>query len=699
MKSGATMRADKDRMEADMPRKNGGSGPRCVAMVGPYGAGKTTLLESILWSTGAIQRKGSVPAKNTVGDASPEARNRQMSVETNAATTRYLDESFTFLDCPGSIEFLQEALNVLPGVDAVIVVCEPDAHKAAMLQPYLKRLSDLGIPHALFVNKIDKATNSLREVLAILQEVSPKPLVLRQIPIWENGIVTGFVDLALERAYVYREHAQSELIDMSDEVKARETEARFQMLEKLADYDEHLMEELLSDVVPPRDEIFDGLQRDLQEGLIVPVLFGSALNDNGIPRLLKMLRHEAPDVSACVKRLGLTASNDTVVQILKTYHTMHGGKLSLGRVLCGHVKDGATLFRKGGDDTRIGGMFALKGQEQIKVNDAGPGDTVALGRLDEVATGETLTGTKAGARPKVKAETLTPVYGLAVSAADRKDEVKLSTAMAKLREEDPSLYFEQDPALHQMTLLGQGEMHLRVAVDRLASKYGLKLQSNRPQVPYKETIKRTTTQRGRHKRQTGGHGQFGDVVIEIKPLPRGSGFVFEDRISGGVVPRNFIPSVEKGIIDYLKEGPLGFPVVDLAVALIDGSYHAVDSSDAAFQTAARIGMTEGMPNCTPVLLEPIMHVKIHVPSDSTASVNGVISTRRGKILGFDAREGWRGWDTVEAEIPQSELHDLIVELRSLTQGVGTFEQAFHHLAELTGKLAENVVAEQKKSAA
>ena len=682
-----------------MPRKNGGYGPRCVALVGPYGTGKTTLLESILWITGAIQRKGSVPTKNTVGDGSPEARNRQMSVETNAATMKYLDETFTVLDCPGSIEFLQEALNVLPGVDAAIVVCEPDPNKAAMLQPYLKRLSDLNIPHALFVNKIDKASGSLREVLAILQEVSPKPLVLRQIPIWNNGIVNGFVDLALERAYVYREHSASELIDMTDEVKAREAEARFQMLEKLADYDEHLMEELLSDVVPPRDEVFDGLHRELQDGLIIPVLFGSALGDNGVRRLLKLFRHDIPDVSSCVKRLGLAANNEPVLQVLKTYHTMHGGKLSLARVLSGSVKDGATLYSNHGADTRVGGLFALRGQEQIKLTEAGPGDTVALGRLEEIGTGETLAASKAGTKLKAKAETLTPVYGLAIAAADRKDEVKLSGAIAKLREEDPSLQFDQNAELHQMTLLGQGEMHLRVAVDRLASKYGLKLQTHRPHFPYKETIKKSATQRGRHKRQTGGHGQFGDVVLEIRPLPRGSGFVFEDKISGGVVPRNFIPSVEKGIIEYLKEGPLGFPVVDVAVALVDGSYHSVDSSDAAFQTAARIGMTEGMANCGPVLLEPIMHVKIHVPSDSTASVNGVISTRRGKILGFDSRQGWQGWDTVEAEIPQSELQDLIVELRSLTQGVGTYEQKFHHLAELTGKLAENVVAEQKKSAA
>jgi elongation factor G len=276
--------------------------------------------------------------------------------------------------------------------------------------------------------------------------------------------------------------------------------------------------------------------------------------------------------------------------------------------------------------------------------------------------------------------------------------VKLTSAIAKLREEDPSLVFDQDAELHQMALLGQGEMHLRVAVDRLASKYGLKLDTHRPQVPYKETIKKATTQRGRHKRQTGGHGQFGDVVLEIKPQPRGSGFVFEDQITGGVVPRNFIPSVEKGVVDFLKAGPLGFPVVDIAVALVDGSYHTVDSSDAAFQTAARIGMSEGMPNCAPVLLEPIMHVRIHVPSGSTADANSVISTRRGRILGFDSRDGWKGWDSVEAEIPQSELHDLIVELRSLTQGGGTFEQKFDHLAELTGRHAEAVVAARKAAA-
>jgi elongation factor G len=246
-----------------------------------------------------------------------------------------------------------------------------------------------------------------------------------------------------------------------------------------------------------------------------------------------------------------------------------------------------------------------------------------------------------------------------------------------------------------MVLRGQGEIHLKVAVERLSSKYGLDLSTSRPQVPYQETIRKTTTQRGRHKRQSGGHGQFGDVILEIKPQVRGAGFAFDDRITGGVVPRNFIPSVEKGVVDSLQKGPLGFPVVDVAVALTDGSFHSVDSSDAAFQTAGRIAMSEGMPKCAPVLLEPVMHVSIHIPSEATANVNGVISSRRGRILGFDARHGWSGWDTVEAEIPQAELHDLIVELRSLTQGVGTYDLRFDHLADLVGKIADDVVSTRK----
>jgi elongation factor G len=679
-----------------MARKNGGSGPRAVALVGPFGSGKTTLLESILMLTGAVQRKGSVEQGNTVGDFAAEARARQMSVEVNCATTKYLDESFTFLDCPGSIEFLQDTLNVLPGVDAAVVVCEPDAAKVQMLKPFLKRLGDAGIPHFLFVNKIDKASGNVHDLLTILQEVSDKPLVMRQIPIVDGGAITGFVDLALERAFVYREHAEPEVIELKGAVQDEQKQARYQMLEKLADFDEHLMEELLSDVEPPRDEVFEDLSKELAQGLVVPVLLGSSERDNGIHRLLKALRHEVPGVTAAAERLGAKANGDTIVQVLKTFNGSHG-KLSLARIVSGTLKDGAVLHGSEGNDARVAGVFVVKGDAQTKLGEAHAGDTVALGRLEGVATGDTLSATGA-VLPSANIEQLAPVYGLAIETTDRKDEVKLTAAIHKLQEEDPSLHFRQDAELQQMTLAGQGEIHLKVAVERMQSKYGLKVSTHTPKVPYKETIRKPTRQHGRHKRQSGGHGQFGDVHVEIAPLPRGSGFVFEDKIKGGVVPRQFIPSVEKGIVDYMKEGPLGFPLVDFTVALVDGSYHTVDSSDAAFQTAARIAMQEGTPNCSPVLLEPVMHVRIHVPNDATSKVNQVVSGRRGQLLGYDARDGWKGWDTVEAQMPLSELHGLIIDLRSLTQGVGTYETKFDHLAELSGRLADQVVQQRKAAA-
>ena len=672
-----------------MPNPKRKSDPRCIALIGPYGSGKTLLLESIAAVTGAVTRKGSVAGGTSLGDFSAEARARQMSVELNVLNTQYMGEDFTFLDCPGSIEFLGDTLNVLPAVDAAIVVCEPEPAKVQMLKPFLKALMDAKIPHYLFVNKIEHATGSLRDLLALLQDGSETPLLLRQIPIWENGIATGFVDLALERAFVYREHAPSEVVDIAD--LRREKDARFQMLERLADYDEHLMEELLGDIEPERDEVMNDLKRELADGLIVPVLIGSAEGDHGVRRLLKALRHEVPEVSVAAKRAGIKP-DATVVQIIKTFHGAHG-RLSLGRILCGMLKDGAVLHGPNGD-ARVGGIMALSGDKQVKKGEARVGDTVALARMDNVHTGDRLSSDKAQAgQSKVRLNA--PVYRLAIEASDRKDEVKITTAIGKLIEEDPSLVFEQNPGTQEMVLAGQGEIHLKVAIEKLLSRFGLKLLTKQPRVPYRETIRKSATIRGRHKRQTGGHGQYGDVVLEIQPMPRGQGFVFHDRIKGGVVPKQWIGSVEKGVVEYMKTGPLGFPVVDVAVALTDGSYHSVDSSDAAFQTAGRIAMGEGMPGCAPVLLEPVMKVAIHVPNDATAKVNGLIGGRRGAPLGFDGRDGWRGWDTVRAEMPLSEITDLIVDLRSLTQGVGTFEMEFDHFAELNGKLADQVVATQR----
>src|SRR5258708_6296560 len=338
-------------------------GPRCIALVGPFQSGKTTLLEAILARTGAIQRQGTVEAGTRIGDASKEARHHKMSVELTVATTTFMDDSYTFIDCPGSVEFAHDMRAALPTVDAAVVVCEADERKMPQLQLILRELEDLNIPRFLFLNKIDKAETKVMEALQILQPASRKPLVLRQIPIWKNDIVTGFVDLALERAHVYREHAPSEVIDLAGEDLDREKEARFTMLETLADHDDELMEQLLEDIPPPRDKVFDDLAKELRDGLVVPVLLGVATRTNGVLRLMKALRHEAPAGAETAKRLGVKAGADAVGYVMKTLHTAHGGKMSVARVLSGSVPEGAQLTGPTGTADRVSGVFKLNGQQ------------------------------------------------------------------------------------------------------------------------------------------------------------------------------------------------------------------------------------------------------------------------------------------------------------------------------------------------
>jgi elongation factor G len=537
----------------------------------------------------------------------------------------------------------------------------------------------------------------VRETLKMLQPTSSVPLLLRQIPVRKDGIVIGSIDLALERAYIYREYAESQVTEIANDDKARELEARFSMLETLADHDDHLMEQLLEEIEPPKDAIFDDLSADLRAGAVTPVLIGAAEKGNGVLRLLKAIRHDAPDVEATRKRLG-APDGQTVVQVMKTIHTAHGGKLSVSRVLSGQLADAAELFLSNGDTAKVSGIYRMLGKDQIKQTSAKAGDTVALGKLDNVKTCQTLSSAKGGIRPLVTLEPPQPVFAFALRPKERKDEVKMSAAIQRLAEEDPSLSLRHNQDSAETVLSGHGEMHLRVVRERLEGKNQIPIEGHAPAVPYRETIRKSAQQRGRHKKQSGGHGQFGDVVIEIKPLPRGSGFQFSDTITGGVVPKTYIQSVETGIRDYLKTGPLGFPVVDVAVNLSDGSYHAVDSSDMAFQMAAKLAMKEGMAACSPVLLEPIMKVEIVTPSDATSRIIALIPQRRGQILGYDARPGWPGWDVVEATMPQAEIGDLIIELRSATAGVASYKATFDHMAELTGRLADEAMNANGKAA-
>jgi elongation factor G len=671
------------------------TGPRCIALVGPFQSGKTSLLEALLAHSGAIQRVGSIDQGTTVGDSSAEARSPHMSVETNVATLDFFGDAYTFIDCPGSVEFLEDMRRALPAIDAAVVVCEPDERKIPALQQILRVLEDRKIPRFLFLNKIDKAEARVRDALEMLQPASRTPLLVRQIPVWENDIITGFIDLALERAFVYREHAESNVIDIAEGERIRQREQRFKMLEKLADHDDELLETLLEDLEPPKDRVFDDLSKELQEGLVVPVLLGSAVRGNGVLRLLKALRHEAPGVAVTARRNGFDASGEPAAYVLKTVHTPHGGKQSIARVLRGSIPDGATLTSSSGASARIAAVQRLTGAASVKLDGAQMGETVAFIRLDPVQTGDVVTTGKKPL-PRISAvESPEPVMGMCVVTSERKDEVKVSAGLTKLVEEDPSYRIRQNGEGGETRLEGQGEMHLRVAIERLADRFGVSVTTRAPRTGYRETIRKTVSIRGRHKKQTGGHGQFGDVVLEIAPLSRGEGFRFEDKITGGVVPRQFITSVEKGVRDSLRSGPLRFPVEDILVRLVDGSFHSVDSSDAAFQSAGRIAMAEGLPKCESVLLEPIFKVDIFVPNDATAKANAIVSSRRGQILGYDAREGWPGWDVVQALLPEAEIGELIVEIRSASAGVGSFTARFDHMVELSGRAADHVVASRQ----
>jgi elongation factor G len=673
---------------------NGTAAPRCAALIGPYLSGKTTLLEALLHASGGTSRRGSVRDGNSVGDHTPEARARQMSTEINVANATFLGDPWTILDCPGSVELLYEAQGALLASDVAVVVVEPEAERALTITPLLRFLDRHKIPHMIFINKMDTANARVRDVLAALQSVSERPLVLRQVPLrGPDSEITGYVDLVSERAYRYRPGQPSDLIKLPEDFWDQERSTRTNLVEKLADFDDALLEQLLEEVEPPKEEIYRHLSRTLSQVQVVPVFVGSALADWGIRRLWKALRHETPSPQATAERFGIAAEGETLAQVIKTYNLPHTGKLSLARVWRGAISEGMVL-----NGTRVAGLLRLTGAQQEKIPSAQTGEVVGLTRMEDIATGAVLTPSGKAA-PLVRPERPQPVFGLAITSERRQDDVKLTGAIGRLIEEDPTIELEQNADTQEMVLWGQGDIHLQIALDRLRSRNNLAVSGKPAGTPYKETIRRGTQQHSRFKRQSGGHGQFADVTIEVKSLPRGSGFTYTDSVVGGAIPRNYIPAVEEGVIEALRRGPLGFPVIDVAVNLITGQFHAVDSSDQAFKTAGRQAVQEALPKCEPFLLEPIDLVEISVPNAFTARVQRLVSGRRGQILGYDAKPDWVGWDVVSAHMPQSELHDLIVELRSLTLGVGSFAHRFDHMQEMTGRPAEKVLAMRTAEAA
>ncbi len=672
-----------------------GTQSRSIALIGPAGAGKTSLAEAILHISGAVSRQGSVEAGTSVGDASPEARERGSSTEINFMQFEWIGEPFSLIDIPGSPSFADDAAMAIHAVDLAIVVIDPDPARAPLAEPVLRKLERAGVPHALFVNKIEQARGSIQELLAALAPMSAAALVARQIPIRSGDRIDGFVDLALERAYHYEAGKGSQQIALADEIKADESDARFHMLEQLADHDDILLEQLLSDEQPSLQTIFADLAQETASGLIVPVLFGSAANGFGIRRLLKMLRHDTPSPSQTAERLGIDGA---AAQVMKISHAATVGRLAIARLFGGKLTDGAELQDSTGQALRAGGLFALQGNATAKMPTADPGAVLGIAKVDTAKAGDLI---GISARPNgsaLMADRPAANCAIAIAAKDHKDEVRLSTALNRLAEEDHALHWTQDEASRETLLHGVSDEHLNVALARLKRRYGVAVSAQPPTIAYRESIRKAVTQRGRHKKQSGGHGQFGDVVLDVRPLERGEGIRFEERITGGAIPKQWIPAVEKGVQDALGKGPLGFPVVDVAATLVDGSFHSVDSSELAFRTAGRIAMSEALAAASPYLLEPVSHVTIMTPGSASSRITSAVASRRGQMLRMTSREGWSAWDVIEVLLPEAGLQGLEAEIRSMSQGMASFEAHFDHLAEVAPKLASSIVQRVKEPA-
>ena len=648
---------------------------RNIAFVGPHHGGKTTLVEAILAHTGAIGRRGAIGDGTTVTDHEPEDAAHLQSTTVGFAHATDDGVDITIVDAPGFVDFFEETKQALAGVDAAIVVIEADPGRIVQTQAAIDYIESVRMPHIFVVNKMDRPGADFAQTLAALQSAYGRHVVAEQLPLGSAEHFRGYVDLAEMKAYTLEGAEQPIPSDAQDQAARMHVE----LLEAIADFDDHLMEELLEGVEPPLDEIERDLCTECAHDQVVPVLVAAGASGAGVVALVRAIEKWLPppadalQVDAEGRPIEPDAAGPVIARIIKTSIHPQSGKLSIARILSGTLKSDATLtnITKKDEKVRLGGLYRLQGKKQEPLTEAGPGMIVALGRLDSVSTGDTLTsnGHKV-LLPRVPVAE--PVFAVAVKPKERIDEAKISQMLARIVDEDPALRLERADVTHELLLLGRGEQHVSIAVERLARKYKVEVETAAPAIPYLETITGGTEIHSRYKHQTGGHGQFGDVWLRFEPRERGAGITFDEKIVGGVVPRQFIPAVEKGVREALVHGPNGYPVTDLHVTLFDGQYHDVDSSEQSFKTAAGMGVREALPKCNPVVLEPVAHVKVIVPTAYTSTVIQQLTGKRGQILGMNPEDDRAGIDVVEAYVPAVELSRYITELRTATQGLGTY---------------------------
>lgn len=642
---------------------------RVFTICGPSQSGKSTL-------AGALAGLGDTTDNPlTIADVA------------NVQCFSFMDQRWAALDMTGGTENMAQLGPALAASDAAVVCVPADADAAVLSAPFLRLIEDAGIPAIIFINGLDKASNRISEVVAALQAYCAHHIVLRQIPMRDSDRIVGAVDLISERAWKYQEGRPSALIELPDSLLAREQGARSELLESLADFDDALLEQLIEDQQPMASDVYDVASRTLQHSDLVPVLIGSASHRNGILRLMKSLRHEAPEVDVARDRLapdGTATATGMVADVVK-----HLGKTVLVRALGGTVRGGGRL---GG--ATIGSLTAT--DAKTPVDRIEPGEIALTVKSDHIGIGSFYTP-DGGAPLPGWAHSRASVFRRLVAPVKDRDEARLSGALDKLCEIDPGLSVEQDENSGQIILNTQGPLHLRRVVQKIDGQFGIELTRNKVPVGLKETIQKGTEWHCRHRKQSGGAGQFADILIEIRPEPRGSGFSFSETVKGGAVPRNYIPAVEAGARDALQTGPGGYPVVDVSVVLKDGKHHAVDSSDHAFRTAGKNAVREALASLGTVILQPIVKVQIQVPSIFAGGLVPTISGLKGQVLGFDAHPTAAGWDVFDCLLPMAALDNLYNTLASATRGTAWYTSEFDRyekvskedMAEIDSQMAVN----------
>ena len=666
---------------------------RCITIVGPSESGKTSLMESILHVCKQIPNKGKIKENSTLSDYLPEEHELKISISMGISNAQFMDEEYTFIDCPGSSEFINEFLQAIRISDLSILVIEPVKEKILSLVPYFYYLNKMNIPHILFINKVDNFNFDIKELLGIIQEYSPRPLVIRQIPIREESKIVGAADVIHERAYIYEKGQPSQIVKIPEQLSSTRDEIREKVLEILADFDDTLMEKILEDVPTSTEEIYEYLKKDIASNKIVEVLTGSAENETGIHRLLKSIRHDCPSHENTIKRNELKiADNASCMQVFKTNFIPHRGKQSIVRVWSGEIEEGNTLQ----SNIRLQGLLLLKGKEFIKNPKAKAGDIIGLSRIESIKTGDLIFSEEKEIKKDLNLPiSPQPIYAKAIKTIKREDDVKLSESLKEILETDSSYVIERNVVTQQLLLWGQGEIHLRVALNKLKNNYNVETKEEKISFAFHETIQGNVSDHiTTHKKQSGGAGQYARVVVDVKPLPRGEYFKFENKIVGGVIPKTYIPSVEKGCKECMKKGPLGFPVIDIHVILKDGKTHDVDSNSNSFHIAGIKALRETLENCKPILLEPYHKVKFLIPSKDINNIYTLVTSKRGMIKENQQKEGWVGFEVLQAEIPGCEIFNLIIDVKSLTEGLGSFEHEYERMKTVQNKqLSDSLINE------